>query len=144
MAEDFDLVKRLPDHAALFGLPAMRVHAAGYLKPPRVAPPAELFAGWEERRPRTGDLRDDLLLVRDLLGEAGCEVIAVDQTTPEQRRTGLRTVATLALGLLPIDFGWPRQRALTMPRLRTAPHRAGLVPAPLEEEELRRVPHPFP
>ncbi|MFG3197708.1 TOMM precursor leader peptide-binding protein [Streptomyces sp. NPDC048208] len=144
MTEDFDLVKRLPDHAALFGLPAMRVHAATYLKPPRVAPAAELFAGWEERRPRTGDLRDDLLLVRDLLGEAGCEVIAVDQTTPEQRRMGLRTVATLAPGLLPIDFGWPRQRALTMPRLRTAPHRAGLVPAPLREEELRRVPHPFP
>ncbi|MGW3340843.1 TOMM precursor leader peptide-binding protein [Streptomyces sp. NPDC001009] len=144
MAKDFDLVKRLPDHAALFGLPAMRVHAAGYLKPPRVAASAELFAGWEERRPPTGDLRDDLLLVRDLLGEAGCEVIAVDQTTPEQRRMGLRTVATLAPGLLPIDFGWPRQRALTMPRLRTAPHRAGLVPAPLKEEELRRVPHPFP
>ncbi|RZU46328.1 ribosomal protein S12 methylthiotransferase accessory factor [Streptomyces sp. BK022] len=144
MAEDFDLVKRLPDHAALFGLPAMRVHATGYLKPPRTAPLDELFAGWEERRPRTGDLRDDLLLVRDLLGEAGCEVIAVDQTTPEQRRMGLRTVATLAPGLLPIDFGWLRQRALTLPRLRTAPYRAGMVPAPLGEEELRRVPHPFP
>ncbi|MGV9788161.1 TOMM precursor leader peptide-binding protein [Streptomyces sp. NPDC003435] len=144
MAEDFDLVKRLPDHAALFGLPAMREHASGYLKPPRTAPLDELFAGWEERRPRTGDLRDDLLLVRDLLGEAGCEVIAVDQTTPEQRRMGLRTVATLAPGLLPIDFGWLRQRALTMPRLRTAPYRAGMVAAPLEEEELRRVPHPFP
>ncbi|MFE0348722.1 TOMM precursor leader peptide-binding protein [Streptomyces griseoluteus] len=144
MAEDFDLVKRLPDHAALFGLPAMRAHATGYLKPPRTAPLDELFAGWEERRPRTGDLRDDLLLVRNLLGEAGCEVIAVDQTTPEQRRMGLRTVATLAPGLLPIDFGWLRQRALTLPRLRTAPYRAGMVPAPLREEELRRVPHPFP
>ncbi|MGW4290120.1 TOMM precursor leader peptide-binding protein [Streptomyces sp. NPDC004673] len=144
MVKDFDLVKRLPDHAALFGLPAMRVHATGYLKPPRTAPLDELFAGWEERQPHTGDLRDDLLLVRDLLGESGCEVIAVDQTTPEQRRMGLRTVATLAPGLLPIDFGWLRQRALTMPRLRTAPYRAGMVAAPLEEEELRRVPHPFP
>ncbi|MFF9373721.1 TOMM precursor leader peptide-binding protein [Streptomyces griseoluteus] len=144
MAEAFDLVKRLPDHAALFGLPEMRAYATGYLKPARTAPLDELFTGWEERRPRTGDLRDDLLLVRDLLGEAGCEVIAVDQTTPEQRRMGLRTVATLAPGLLPIDFGWLRQRALTLPRLRTAPYRAGMVPAPLREEELRRVPHPFP
>ncbi|MGW5306474.1 TOMM precursor leader peptide-binding protein [Streptomyces griseoluteus] len=144
MAEDFDLVKRLPDHAALFGLPEMRAYATGYLKPARTAPLDELFTGWEERRPRTGDLRDDLLLVRDLLGEAGCEVIAVDQTTPEQRRMGLRTVATLAPGLLPIDFGWLRQRALTLPRLRTAPYRAGMVTAPLREEELRRVPHPFP
>ncbi|MET8288115.1 TOMM precursor leader peptide-binding protein [Streptomyces sp. NPDC005132] len=144
MARDFDLVARLPDHAALFGLPAMRRHAANYLAPPRAASLDELFAGWEERRPRTGDLRDDLLLLRDLLAGAGCDVIAVDQTTPEQRRMGLRTVATLAPGLLPIDFGWLRQRALHLPRLRTAPHRAGLVPAPLREEDLRRVPHPFP
>ncbi|MEU4153470.1 TOMM precursor leader peptide-binding protein [Streptomyces sp. NPDC026659] len=144
MVEDFDLVRRLPDHAALFGLPAMREHARGYLNPPRTATPVELFAGWEELRPRTGDLRDDLLLLRDLLAGAGCDVVAVDQTTPEQRRMGLRTVATLAPGLLPIDFGWPRQRALHMPRLRTAPHRAGMVAAPLREEELRHVPHPFP
>ncbi|QFZ77787.1 TOMM precursor leader peptide-binding protein [Streptomyces fagopyri] len=144
MTEDFDLVRRLPDHAALFGLPAMRRHAANYLAPPRVGSLTGLFAGWEERGPRTGDLRDDLLLLRDLLAGAGCDVIAVDQTTPEQRRMGLRTVATLAPGLLPIDFGWLRQRALDMPRLRTAPHRAGLVPAPLREEDLRRVPHPFP
>ncbi|MGW1158646.1 TOMM precursor leader peptide-binding protein [Streptomyces sp. NPDC002519] len=144
MAEDFDLVKRLPDHAALFGLPAMRRHARSYLAPPHVAPLAELFTGWEERRPRTGDLRDDLLFLRDLLADVGCDVIAVDQTTPEQRRMGLRTVATIAPGLLPIDFGWLRQRALHMPRLRTAPYRAGLVPAPLGEADVRRVPHPFP
>ncbi|WP_435226817.1 TOMM precursor leader peptide-binding protein [Streptomyces sp. Tue6028] len=144
MVDDFGLVKRLPDHAALFGLPAMRRHAHGYLTPSRVAPSAELFAGWEELRPRAGDLRDDVTLLRDLIAGAGCDVIAVDQTTPEQRRMGLRTVATLAPGMLPIDFGWSRQRALTMGRLRTAPYRAGLVPAPLREEDLRRVPHPFP
>ncbi|MFJ3762037.1 TOMM precursor leader peptide-binding protein [Streptomyces sp. NPDC090080] len=144
MAEDFDLVKHLPDHAALFGLPAMRHHAHGYLTPPQVASLADLFAGWQEQRPRTGDLRDDLTLLRDLLVSAGCDVVAVDQTTPEQRRMGLRTVATLAPGLLPIDFGWLRQRAPHMPRLRTAPHRAGLVPAPLGDGDLRLVPHPFP
>ncbi|MCZ4602356.1 TOMM precursor leader peptide-binding protein [Streptomyces sp. Lzd4kr] len=144
MAEDFDLVTRLPDHAALFGLPAMLSHARNYLAPAALASPDELYAGWEKQRPRTGDLRDDLLLLRDLIAAAGCDVIAVDQTTPEQRRMGLRTVATLAPGLLPIDFGWPRQRALRMPRMLTAPHRAGLVPAPLREEQLRRVPHPFP
>ncbi|MEU0855929.1 TOMM precursor leader peptide-binding protein [Streptomyces griseofuscus] len=144
MVEDFDKVVRLPDHAALFGLPAMREHARSYLAPPRVAPLAELFADWEGRRPRTTDLLDDVTLLRDLLADADCDVIAVDQTTPEQRRMGLRTVATLAPGLLPIDFGWPRQRAPHLPRLRTAPYRAGLVPAPLREEDLRLVPHPFP
>ncbi|MFJ7903949.1 TOMM precursor leader peptide-binding protein [Streptomyces sp. NPDC096198] len=144
MAADFDLVRRLPDHAALFGLPGMRRYARGYLAPPRVTPLDAQFADWERLRPRTGDLLDDLLLLRDLLTGAGCDVIAVDQTTPEQRRMGLHTVATLAPGLLPIDFGWLRQRALHMPRLRTAPYRAGLVPAPLGEAEVRRVPHPFP
>ncbi|MBV2353998.1 TOMM precursor leader peptide-binding protein [Streptomyces sp. J2-1] len=144
MATDFDLVKRLPDHAALYGLPVMRQHARSYLEPPRTAPLAELFGAWEGQRPRTTDLLDDLTHLRDLLAGAGCDVIAVDQTTPEQRRMGLRTVATLAPGLLPIDFGWSRQRALHMPRLRTAPFRAGLTQAPLQEGELRRVPHPFP
>ncbi|MFE3162478.1 TOMM precursor leader peptide-binding protein [Streptomyces sp. NPDC059224] len=144
MAEDFELVRQLPDHAALFGLPAMRHHAHSYLAPPQVASLSGLFGGWQERRPRTGDLRDDLTLLRDLLVSAGCDVVAVDQTTPEQRRMGLRTVATLAPGLLPIDFGWLRQRALHMPRLRTAPYRAGLVPTPLEDGHLRLVPHPFP
>ncbi|MFR0355079.1 TOMM precursor leader peptide-binding protein [Streptomyces sediminimaris] len=144
MAADFDLVKRLPDHAALFGLPAMRAHVRGYLEPPRRAPLAELFSEWQDSRPRTHDLLDDLRFLRDLITGAGCDVIAVDQTTPEQRRMGLRTVATIAPGLLPIDFGWSRQRALRMPRLRTAPHRAGLSPEPLAEDRLRRVPHPFP
>ena len=68
----------------------------------------------------------------------------VDQTTPEQARLGLRTVCTIVPGLLPIDFGWSRQRALTMPRLRTAWRRAGRRPDDLGEDEIRRVPHPFP
>jgi ribosomal protein S12 methylthiotransferase accessory factor len=158
MAEDFSLVRRLPDHAALFGLPTMTRHVGGYLEPAAVRSMAEIYGtpdasgqagpahrdGWERRRPRGLDLLDDVLWCRDELARAGCEVIVVDQTTPEQRRMGLRTVCTLAPGLLPIDFGWPRQRALTMPRLRTALRRGGLRPDDLREDEVRRVPHPFP
>ncbi|MGW3246223.1 TOMM precursor leader peptide-binding protein [Streptomyces sp. NPDC001070] len=144
MARDFGLVRRLPDHAALFGLPEMAEHAASYLRPAAVRPLGELYAEWERRRPRTGDLLDDVLLCRDVLSGAGFDVIAVDQTTPEQERMGLRTVCTLVPGLLPIDFGWTRQRALHMPRLRTAFRRAGLRGTDLGEDELRRVPHPFP
>ncbi|WUL62701.1 TOMM precursor leader peptide-binding protein [Streptomyces sp. NBC_00344] len=144
MADDFDLVRRLPDHAALFGLPRMAHHASGYLRPTAVRPLAELYGEWEQRRPRTSDLLDDLLLCRDALTTAGYDVIVVDQTTPEQKRMGLRTVATVVPGLLPIDFGWARQRALHMPRLRTAFRRAGLRGSDLGESELRRVPHPFP
>ena len=144
MAEDYDLVRRLPDHAALFGLPRMAEHCAEYLDPGPTRPLDELYAGWRERRPHTLDLLDDLAAVRDELTGAGFDVIVVDQTTPEQRRLGLRTVCTLVPGLLPIDFGWNRQRALGMPRLRTAFRRAGLRADDLSDAELRLVPHPFP
>ncbi|MFD1271508.1 YcaO-like family protein [Streptomyces kaempferi] len=144
MARDFDLVARLPDHAALFGLPAMRRHAANYLAPPRAASLDELFAAGRSADRAPGISATTCCSCVTCSPAPSCDVIAVDQTTPEQRRMGLRTVATLAPGLLPIDFGWLRQRALHLPRLRTAPHRAGLVPAPLREEDLRRVPHPFP
>ena len=144
MAEDFGLVKRLPDHAALFGLPRMRPHVRGYLEPPAVRTFGETYERWERERPRGLDLRADVEWLRDQLAGAGFDVIVVDQTTPEQRRSGLRTVSTIVPGLLPIDFGWARQRALTMPRLRTAQRRAGLRADDLREEEIRRVPHPFP
>ncbi|MCZ4124574.1 TOMM precursor leader peptide-binding protein [Streptomyces sp. H39-S7] len=144
MAEDFDLVRRLPDHAALFGLQRMAAHADSYLRPAAVRPLAELYSGWERTRSGAGDLLDDVVLCRDALVGAGFDVIVVDQTTPEQERLGLRTVCTLVPGLLPIDFGWTRQRALTMPRLRSAFRRAGLRDTDLADGELRRVPHPFP
>ncbi|SHM61179.1 YcaO-like family protein [Actinacidiphila paucisporea] len=144
MAEDFSLVRRLPDHAALFGLPRMTRYVGSYLEPVDVRPPAEVYAEWEDRRPRGLDLRDDVLWCTGELARAGCDVIVVDQTAPEQRAMGLRTVCTIAPGLLPIDFGWTRQRALTMPRLRTAQRRAGMRPDDLRESEVRRVPHPFP
>ncbi|MGW4384154.1 TOMM precursor leader peptide-binding protein [Kitasatospora sp. NPDC004531] len=145
MAEDFDLVRRLPDHAALFGLPQMARHARSYLEPAAPArPAAELYADWAESCPRGTDLLDDLRFCRDRFTEAGHDVIVVDQTSPEQRRLGLHTVCTLVPGLLPIDFGWTRQRALRLPRLRTALRRGGLRDSDLAEDELRLVPHPFP
>lgn len=144
MADDFSLVRRLPDHAALFGLPRMRAHLGGYLEPPVVRTFAETYADWPARRPPGADLRDDLAWLTGELAAAGHDVVVVDQTTPEQRALGLATVCTIVPGLLPIDFGWPRQRALTMPRLRTAQRRAGMRPDDLPEAAIRAVPHPFP
>ncbi|MGF1429235.1 TOMM precursor leader peptide-binding protein [Kitasatospora sp. LaBMicrA B282] len=144
MAEDFDLVRRLPDHAALFGLPRMAEHARSYLAPAARSTPAEAYRSWAKERPQTLDLLDDLLFLRDQLVRAGFDVIVVDQTTPEQARLGLRTVCTLVPGLLPIDFGWARQRALQLPRLRTALYRGGLRSGVLTDADLRLVPHPFP
>ncbi|MEU9337677.1 TOMM precursor leader peptide-binding protein [Streptomyces sp. NPDC048290] len=145
MAADFGRVLHLKDHAQLYGLPEMEPYVRPYREPVAVRPMAGLYADWEAGgRPRTGDLADDVARCRDELVGAGLDVIVVDQTTPEQERIGLRTVCVLAPGLLPIDFGWARQRALLMPRLRTAARRAGLRTTDLGEDEIRRVPHPFP
>ncbi|MEV8532420.1 TOMM precursor leader peptide-binding protein [Streptomyces sp. NPDC051211] len=140
MAADFGKVRHLKDHAQLYGLPAMAEHARPYLEPTTVRPLDELYA----RRPATTDLREDLLRVVRELDDAGHDVIVVDQTTPEQHRIGLRTVCALVPGLLPIDFGWARQRAPYLPRLRTAARRAGLRDQDLTDADIRMVPHPFP
>ncbi|MEU8564878.1 TOMM precursor leader peptide-binding protein [Streptomyces cyaneofuscatus] len=144
MERDFSKVLHLKDHAQLYGLPSMVRHAAEYLEPEAVLPLKEVFADWQPLRPRTGDLLDDLRCLRDQLTGAGYDVIAVDQTTPEQHRMGLHTVSTTVPGLLPLDFGWTRQRALHMPRLRTALRAAGRRADDLPEAEIKAVPHPFP
>ncbi|WP_330239427.1 TOMM precursor leader peptide-binding protein [Streptomyces sp. NBC_00525] len=145
MADDFERVRHLKDHAQLYGLPRMAAHAESYLRPLALRPFTDVYRDWEATgRPRTGDLRDDLRAVIRELSGAGHDVIAVDQTTPEQERMGLRTVATLAPGLLPIDFGWNRRRAPFMPRLRTALRRGGHRTTDLTEAGMRMVPHPFP
>ncbi|MFE9649599.1 TOMM precursor leader peptide-binding protein [Streptomyces sp. NPDC006365] len=144
MARDFTKVLHLKDHAQLYGLPQMAEHAREYLEPEAVRPLGELYRDWETVRPRTGDLLDDLRLLRDELVRTGHDVIAVDQTTPEQHRMGLHTVSTTVPGLLPLDFGWTRQRALLMPRLRTALRAAGRRTDDLTESDIKVVPHPFP
>ncbi|MER5280758.1 TOMM precursor leader peptide-binding protein [Streptomyces sp. NPDC002809] len=145
MADDFDRVRHLKDHAQLYGLPRMAGHAESYLRPLAVRPFEAVYQDWESTgRPRTGDLRDDVRAVIGELTRAGHDVIVVDQTAPEQERMGLRTVATLVPGLLPIDFGWNRRRAPLMPRLRTALRRGGHRNTDLTDPEIRMVPHPFP
>ncbi|MEV4877666.1 TOMM precursor leader peptide-binding protein [Streptomyces cyaneofuscatus] len=144
MERDFGKVLHLKDHAQLYGLPSMVRHAAEYLEPAAVLPLEEAFADWQPLRPRTGDLLDDLRCLSDQLTDRGYDVIAVDQTTPEQHRMGLHTVSTTVPGLLPLDFGWTRQRALHMPRLRTALRAAGRRADDLPEAEIKAVPHPFP
>jgi ribosomal protein S12 methylthiotransferase accessory factor len=146
MAIDFTLVRHLADHPALFTLPEMAPHASRYLDGtgPGPASVTDTYAAWNAVRPRHGDLLDDIRFCRGVLAGAGFDVIAVDQTCLEQSTCGLHTVATIVPGLLPIDFGWSKQRALGMPRLRSAFRRAGWRSTDLCDEELHLVPHPFP
>ncbi|MDT0379677.1 TOMM precursor leader peptide-binding protein [Streptomyces sp. DSM 42041] len=144
MAADFGRVLHLKDHAQLHGLPGMAHHSREFLEPAGRGGIPELFADWHRERPRTGDLVDDLRLLVDALADAGHDVIAVDQTAPEQRRMGLHTVCATVPGLLPLDFGWNRQRVLRTPRLLTGLRQAGRRADDLPAADVKRVPHPFP
>jgi ribosomal protein S12 methylthiotransferase accessory factor len=143
MTEDFSRVRTLVDHSALFASPRMARHADFLLSATDLTPMTALYRDWERIRPTGMDLLEDLSYCRDLLVAAGLDVIVVDQTAPEQELLGLRTVCVIVPGLLPIDFGWSRQRALHMPRTRTAFRRAGWRTTDLQDSELHQVPHPF-
>ncbi|MFD3974214.1 TOMM precursor leader peptide-binding protein [Streptomyces cyaneofuscatus] len=152
MADDFDQVAALHDHPLAYGIPEMGDHADFLLGAPGAArQPASSFhelygdgPGARPVLPVSDDLREDLQRCVDAVTGAGFDVVVVDQTMPEQRALGLTTVSVLVPGLLPIDFGWSRQRALRMPRLRTALREAGLRTADLTDADLNPAPHPFP
>ncbi|WP_280671830.1 TOMM precursor leader peptide-binding protein [Kitasatospora sp. MAP12-44] len=144
MAEDFDRIQVLHDHPLVYGLPEMAGYA-DFLLAERGRPPQPLDrlrgAG---AIPPGDDLREDLRRCVEAVTGAGFDVVVVDQTMPEQRQLGFHTASVIVPGLLPIDFGHRRQRALGMPRLRTAPREAGLRERDLRAEELNPAPHPFP
>nr|WP_236244761.1 TOMM precursor leader peptide-binding protein [Streptomyces sp. CC210A] len=151
MADDFTKVEALHDHPLAYGVPEMGDHADFLLGAPGAPRPplrsfTELYGPGAPRPapPVSDDLRDDLEWCVTTVAAAGFDVIAVDQTLPEQRDLGLTTVSVLVPGLLPIDFGWTRQRALGMPRLRTALREAGLRDRDLAPADFNPAPHPFP
>ncbi|MCX4790845.1 TOMM precursor leader peptide-binding protein [Streptomyces sp. NBC_01221] len=148
MVTDYNRVHELTHHALLYGLPEM-ASACDFLldaAPPRSVD--ELYGSWLAQRPESLDLADDARFVMERLRDAGSDVVAVDQTCPEQDGTGIRTLSVLAPGLVPIDFGWERQRALAHPRLRA--YLDGELAEIHARDEgfgptgLNRRPHPFP
>ncbi|WP_231626952.1 TOMM precursor leader peptide-binding protein [Streptomyces apocyni] len=148
MSRDFAKVEALHDHPLAYGIPEMGDHAHFLIgEPGAPRPPKRSFAelyGDGSVPPVSDDLRDDLNRCVDAVTDAGFDVIVVDQTMPEQRELGLTTVSVIVPGLLPIDFGWTRQRALGMPRLRTALREAGLRERDLVPADFNPAPHPFP
>ena len=148
MAANFDEVRQLHDHPLLYGLPEMARHADFLLGRPGGPPPvrrsmADLYGDGSVPQV-SSDLRDDLRQCLDWVAGAGFDVVAVDQTLPEQRDIGLHTVSVIVPGLIPIDFGHLRQRAPHMPRMRTALRKAGLRHHDLLPADINPAPHPFP
>ncbi|GAA2932176.1 TOMM precursor leader peptide-binding protein [Streptomyces argenteolus] len=147
LAKDFDQVTSLHDHPLVYGVPEMGEHADFLLRQPDPQPRVEVAAlRWPDAQgaPVSPDLREDLLRAVGAVTAAGFDVVVVDQTLPEQRALGLHTVKVLVPGLVPIDFGWSRQRARHMPRTRTALREAGLRDTDLTADGLNPAPHPFP
>lgn len=144
MVEDFGKVLSLHDHPLLHGIPEMR-HYSDFLLAEQ--PTRTIHERFEIDRPRpipSLDLEQDLATVLDMVTGAGFDVLVVDQTMPEQRDLGLHTVSVTVPGLLPLDFGWSRQRARRHPRMLTARRQAGLEVRDLTFEELTPAPHPLP
>ncbi|HEX8772729.1 MAG TPA: TOMM precursor leader peptide-binding protein [Pyrinomonadaceae bacterium] len=146
MASDFRKVLLLRDHAPLYGLPEMAEQATRFLlKNPVIRSVEETYEGWRQERPRNTDLLADVQFCIDQLEAVGLrQVIVVDQTSPEQARLGLKTVCVRVPGLLPIDFGYERQRALKLPRLRTVPRTSGFLTKDFSTDDINPLPHPFP
>ncbi len=142
LAADPAAVTEMEDHALLHGSPAARDRFDFLLPTPAGpgprTPPGP--AGPDARTPPepAGDLREDLLAAVGRVLDAGLDVLAVDQTTPEHRAGGLSCVKVLVPGMLPMTFGHAHRR-LALPRLHTARTRLGHPPAPV-----RTLPHPFP
>jgi len=149
MVHDYGKVHELVQHALLYGLPEM-AHLVDFLladtAPARSV--ESLYAGWLAERPVTLDLADDVRFLLERIGAAGSDVVVVDQTCPEQHGAGIHTLAVITPGLIPIDFGWSRQRALDHPRLRAYLDRELAELHPREHgygpTGLNPRPHPFP
>ena len=88
----------------------------------------------------TGSPGRNLALLVERLCALGMEVFAVDLTTVEAHRAGMRVVRALVPGLQPLTFR-PRARYLAHPRLFEAPARMGGTARP--EEDLNPWPQPF-
>lgn len=146
MVDDYSQVLGLHDHPLLYGLPEMARHAEFLIGGATSRPEPRAMAETYPAHPDTAslDLRDDLDRCVKAMAERGFDVVVVDQTMPEQRDLGLHTVNVLVPGLLPIDFGWLRQRAPHAPRLRTALREAGRRERDLRPDEINPAPHPFP
>jgi len=145
MMEDYSRVRTISDHTLLYGLPEMADKLDYLHSSPVLRTFDATYQDWERIRPRNADLLDDLRFCIDHLGSHGLDqVIAVEQTSPEQRRLNLSTAHVIVPGLVPLDFGYTFRRCVSIPRLYTVPQQAGYADRPLTVGDLNPLPHMFP
>lgn len=88
------------------------------------------------------DLTQELQGVTGKILAAGCDVLIVDQTAPEQRGYGLRTMKVLIPGAVPPCWGDQRRRFEHLPRLKAAIERGRTDPG-AGGPVANPIPHPF-
>ncbi|ESY52056.1 hypothetical protein X745_20835 [Mesorhizobium sp. LNJC374B00] len=138
--EDFRRVSTVADHSLLYALSEM-ADMTKWLDGSNVVKPFREIYSTDIRSYRSDSLLGDLTYVSAELVRAGiADVVAVDLTTRELRKLGLRAARAIAPGLAPIDFGFPENRVETLPRLRIARAKLGskMVSSSVP------IPHPFP
>ncbi|MEV4813553.1 TOMM precursor leader peptide-binding protein [Micromonospora avicenniae] len=141
MVRDGSLVTEMAHHSLLYGARTAFTRFDFLTNSPRSVTFAEMA---QPDRFRNADLSDDLReLVRRYLDE-GMDVIAVDQTTPEQRVQGLACAKVIIPGTLPMTFGHTLRRVDGIPRLHEIPHRLGYRDRRLQASDVNPHPHPFP
>ncbi|MBF8184155.1 TOMM precursor leader peptide-binding protein [Nonomuraea sp. K274] len=115
MVRDPEQVLTMHDHSLLYAAPG----AAGRLEflTGRADGPK---SGFGASRFTGDDLTADLRVMADAVIEAGMDVVAVDQTTPEHLAGGFSCVKVLVPGALPMTFGHQYRRLDNLPRLPAA------------------------
>jgi len=144
LLEDHTKVRSLHDHALLYGFPEMARYASFLLQNPRVRSVEAAYERWYAEQPRNQDLLADLQYCVQRIIDLDMDVIVVDQTAAELAGTGLKVARVIVPGLIPIDFGWGRNRVFHLSRMRTVPRTAGYQKMDFDLSLLNLIPHPFP
>ncbi|EJL40000.1 bacteriocin biosynthesis cyclodehydratase domain containing protein [Brevibacillus sp. CF112] len=141
MYHDASLVKKMDDHAMLYGLPEAE-ERLGFLLENNG--PQQSFAEVFAQPGRHADLTDDLKELLAVFRRLQLDVIVVEQTTPEVSRIGLSCVRVLIPGMLPMTFGHHLTRLTNLERVLHVPVTLGYAKQPLTYAQLNPHPHPFP
>lgn len=145
MVDDFSKVTELEHHGLLYGLPEMEPHADFLFQTTEISDIETIYQDYSRyEQPRTLDLRDDLNYCINLVLDRDMDVIVVEQTSPEQVVMGMNTASVIVPGMMPMDFGWERQRIWDLPRLRSVPQISGFYNASYRPVPEELPPHPFP
>jgi ribosomal protein S12 methylthiotransferase accessory factor len=143
MLNDFGLVHTMTEHADLYGLPEAVRHARFLIENAARVTFDDAYGNWLATVPKSNDLLEDVEFCLGSLASAGLnQVVAVDQTAPEQRRAGLSSVRVIVPGMIPMDFGHGRARANALQRLYSVPVKLGLRHE-MTPNQLNPAPHPF-